>query len=113
MPASAAPGPAAAATLGVQVAASARMVAQRQFVRRAPGDASIAALIDALVRAGGRLTVTEVAAATGESPVRMSGYLAQAVRLLNVDSYPVLQLKDGGRMAELNEPLLRQQFLAD
>jgi hypothetical protein len=41
----------------------------------------------------------------------MSGYLAQAVRLLNVDSYPVLQLKDGGKMVELSEQLLRQQFL--
>jgi hypothetical protein len=102
-----------AATLGAQVVASARMAAQRQFVRRAPGDASIAALVDALVRVGGRLTVTEVATATGESPVRMSGYLAQAVRLLNVDSYPVLQLKDGGRMVEVNEQLLRRQFLSN
>lgn len=88
------------------------MATQRQFVRRAPGDARLAALIDALVRAGGRLTVTEVASAIGESPVRMSGYLAQTARLLNVDSYPVLQVTDGGRMAQLNEALLRQQFLA-
>jgi hypothetical protein len=113
---SAVPGSAAvtapAATLGAHVILSPRMATQRQFVRRAPGDASIAALIDALVRAGGRLTATEVASALGESPVRMSGYLAQAARLLNVDSYPVLQVKDGGRMAELNESLLRQQFLA-
>jgi hypothetical protein len=98
-------------TLGAQIAVSARMTAQRQFVRRAPGDASITALVDALVRAGGRLTVTEVAVATGEPPVRMSGYLAQVARLLNVDSYPVLTLKDGGAMVELNEQLLLQQFL--
>jgi hypothetical protein len=109
--ASASAAPARTATLGVKVAASPRMASQRQFVRRAPGDASIAALIDGLIGAGGRLTVTEAATATGESPVRMSGYLAQAVRLLNVDSYPVLQLKDGGKMVELNEQLLRQQFL--
>ena len=62
--------------------------------------------------AGGRLTVTEVAAVTGEPPVRMSGYIAQVTRLLNVDSYPVLTLKDGGTMVELSEPLLRQQFLS-
>jgi hypothetical protein len=41
----------------------------------------------------------------------MSGYLAQAVRLLNVDSYPVLQVKDGGKTVELSEQLLDQQFL--
>lgn len=100
------------ASLGTQVVGSRRMAGQRQFVRRAPDDSSIAALIDALVQAGGRLTVTEVAAATGVPPVRMSGYLAQVVRLLNVDSYPVLVLKDGGTMVELTEQLLRQQFLA-
>jgi hypothetical protein len=100
------------ASLGAQVVASARMASQRQFVRRAPDDASIAALIDALGAAGGRLTLSEVAAATGEPPVRMSGYLAQVTRLLNVDGYPVLTLKDGGAMVELNEQLLRQQFLS-
>jgi hypothetical protein len=101
------------ASLGTQVVASPRMTAQRQFVRRAPGDAGVAALIDALAVAGGRLTVTEVAAVTAEPPVRMSGYLAQVTRLLNVDGYPVLQLRDGGKMVELNEALLRQQFPAD
>jgi hypothetical protein len=109
--ASASAGQARTDTLGTKVAASTRMASQRQFVRRAPGDASIAALIDALISAGGRLTATEAATATGEAPVRMSGYLAQATRLLNVDSYPVLQVKDGGKMVELNEQLLRQQFL--
>jgi hypothetical protein len=99
-----------AVTLGAQVAASERMAAQRQFVRRAPDDASIAALIDALAGAGGRLTVSEAAAATGQPPVRMSGYLAQVTRLLNVDSYPVLTLRDGGATVELNTQLLRQQF---
>ena len=38
--------------LGTQVVASPRMASQRQFVRRAPDDASVAALIDGLVRAG-------------------------------------------------------------
>jgi len=98
-------------TTGAKVAASPRMASQRQFVRRAPGDASIAALIDALLQAGGRLTVSEAAVAIGEPPVRMSGYLAQATRLLNVDSYPVLQLKDVGKTVALSEQLLEQQFL--
>ena len=68
---------------------------QRQFVRRAPDDASVAALIDGLAQAGGRLTITEAASTAGESPVRMSGYLAHVTRLLNVDGYPVLGTTDG------------------
>jgi len=104
--------PAATATsLGVQVGTSSRMAGQRQFVRRAPGDVSVDALIDALVQAGGSLTLAEAAAAVGEASVRMSGYLAQVVRLLNVDGYPVLGTTDGGRTVKLNEQLLRQQFL--
>jgi hypothetical protein len=99
------------ATVGGRVIASPRLTAQRQIVRRAPTDASIASLIDALSNAGGRLTVTEAAAATGEAPVRMSGYLAQAARLLNVDGYAVLRTTDEGRTVELNPSLLRQQFL--
>jgi hypothetical protein len=99
-------------SLGARVTASARMTAQRQFVRRAPDNASVARLIDTLTQAGGRLTVTEAAAAAGESPVRMSGYLAQIIRLLNVDGYAVLQTKDDGRTVKLNQELLRQQFLS-
>jgi PglZ domain len=102
---------AAPATLGSRVVASARLAVQRQIVRRAPTDTSIAALLDALSAAAGRLTLTEAAAATGEAPVRMSGYLAQAARLLNVDGYAVLRVIDEGRTVELNLPLLRQQFL--
>jgi hypothetical protein len=98
-------------SLGAQIVASSRMAAQRQFVRRAPTDAGVTALIDGLVQAGGRLTITEAATTVGEAPVRMSGYLAQVTRLLNVDGYAVLQLTDGGRMVELNTQLLRQQFL--
>lgn len=98
-------------SLGAQVVASSRMADQRQFVRRAPDDASVAALIDALSQAGGRLTLAETAAAVGEPSVRMSGYLAQVTRLLNVDSYPVLGITDGGRTVELNVQLLKQQFL--
>jgi hypothetical protein len=106
--------PAPTASLGAQVVASSRMASQRQFVRRAPDDAKIAALIDALVTSGGRLTLTEAAAAVAEPVVRMrSGYLAQLTRLLNVDSYPVLTLKDGGTMVDLNEQLLRQQFMVN
>jgi hypothetical protein len=110
-----APVPEALATsLGSQIAASPRMAAQRQFVRRAPDEAKIAALIDALVAAGGRLTIPEAAAVVGEPPVRLtSGYLATVTRILNVDGYAILQTTDNGRAVELNQQLLRQQFAGE
>jgi len=101
----------AAMSLGTQVVASPRMSPQRQLIRRAPSDASVAALIDALAAAGGRITIAEAAEATGEPSVRLrSGYLVTVQRMLNVDGYPVLQVTDEGRTVELNVPLLRQQF---
>jgi hypothetical protein len=101
----------AATSLGARVVASPRMTPQRQLIRRAPADASVAALIDALVAAGGRITIAEAAEATGEPPVRLrSGYLATVQRMLNIDGYPVLQVTDEGRTVELNMQLLRQQF---
>jgi hypothetical protein len=109
-----APVPAATATalsLGQQIVASARMASQRQFARRAPDNASVAALIDGLDQAGGRLTIAEAAHLAGESPVRMSGYIAQTGRLLNVDGYRVIGASDGGRTVVLDTVLLKQQFL--
>jgi hypothetical protein len=100
-------------TLGARVVASARMADQRQFARRAPDNERVAVLIDGMDLAGGTVTLTEAAQLAGEPPVRMSGYLAQVARLLNVDGYRVLGTTDGGRVVELNRPLLRQQFLGD
>ena len=100
-------------TLGGQVAASTRMASQRQTIPRAPAEADVAALIDALARAGGRLTLAEAAAVTGQPAVRMSRYLAQVARLLNVDSYAVLNHSEADRLVELSLPLLRQQFLGE
>jgi hypothetical protein len=105
--------PTAPVTLGTRVVASSRMMSQRQAVPRAPGEPDIAALIDALAQAGGRLTIAEAAAVTGQPPVRMSRYLAQVTRLLNVDSYAVLNHSEADRLVELNLPLLRQQFLGE
>ncbi|HEY0938100.1 MAG TPA: hypothetical protein VGD91_30695, partial [Trebonia sp.] len=101
---------ASGASLGARVVASPRMSGQRAFVRRGPDDASVAALIDALARAGGRLTITEAARAVGEPPVRMSRYLTQVARLLNVDGYAVLRVTDEGRTVEQNTRLLTEQF---
>jgi hypothetical protein len=100
-----------AATLGAKVVTSVRMTDQRQFARRAPDNTRIAALIDGLDQAGGRLTIAEVAQITGEPAVRMTGYVAQVARLLNVDGYRVIGTADGGRTVVLDIRLLREQFL--
>ncbi len=112
-PASPAGSSASAVTLGGRVAASPRMASQRQAIPRAPAEANVAALIDALAAVGGRLSLTEAAAVTGQPAVRMSRYLAQVARLLNVDSYAVLNHSEADRLVELNLPLLRQQFLGE
>jgi hypothetical protein len=100
------------ASLGGRVIGSPLYAAQRAFVRKAPDDAQVAAVIDALDRAGGKLPVTALAAAAGQPAFRLPGYLAQLGRLLNVDGYPVIAIADGGRTAELNLHLLAEQFLS-
>ena len=97
--------------LGEQVVATPVYAAQRQFVRKAPEDAEVATLIDALAEAGGKLPVTVVAKLVGQQPFRMAGYLAQVSRLLNVDGYQVIGESDGGRTVELNVQRLKEQFL--
>jgi len=98
-------------SLGALVVASGLLTAQRAFARRAPGDEQVAALIDGLAQAGGKVPVAVAAQIAGEPVFRMSGYLAQVARLLNVDGYRVIGESDGGRTVELNTGLLRQQFL--
>jgi hypothetical protein len=98
-------------TLGEQVVGSGAYQAQRGFVRKAPDDASVAAIIDGLAAAGGKLPVAEVAALAGQPPFRMAGFLTQLGRLLNVDGYPVIGDSDGGRTVDLNVRLLTEQFL--
>jgi hypothetical protein len=80
-------------------------------VRRAPDGGEVAILVDGLVAAGGKLPVTSAAALVNQPVFRMSGYLAQMAKLLNVDGYVVLAETDGGRTVELNVALLREQFL--
>ena len=98
------------ATLGAVVVASERFAAQRAFVRKAPADGEVVAIIDGLSEAGGKLPVSNVAALAGQPPFRMAGYLAQLGRLLNVDGYPVIGDADSGRTVELNTALLTEQF---
>ena len=100
-------------SLGAQIVASPRMASQREFVRRAPDDASVAALIDGLERAGRKANIAEAAEMVGKPPVRMSGFLPHIARLLNVDGYPVLRIRDDHQTVELNIGLLREQFLGE
>ncbi|WP_329094377.1 BREX-2 system phosphatase PglZ [Actinomadura citrea] len=102
---------AAAAGLGAQVVTSALFAAQRQFVRKAPPGEEVAALIDGLTDAGGRLPTGTAAALVGQPAFRMAGYLSAVGRLLNVDGYPVIGESDGGRTVELDVRLLTLQFL--
>jgi hypothetical protein len=97
--------------LGHRIVGSAVFEGRRMFVRKAPDDTAIAALIDGLAGAGGKLPMAAVAKIVGQPAFRMPGYLAQVSRLLNVDAYPVIGEADGGRTVELNVGLLREQFL--
>ena len=103
--------PESAGSLGAQVASSQMLATQRQYARRAPADEQVAALIDGIAAAGGKVPVAVAAELAGEPVFRMSGYIAQVARLLNVNGYRVLGDADGGRTVELNIELLRQQFL--
>lgn len=97
--------------LGAPVVASEIFAGQRSFVRKAPDDTVVAALIDGLVRAGGKLPLQAAADLIGQPAFRMPGYLVQIGRLLNLDGYQIISTGDGGRTVELNIELLRTQFL--
>ncbi|MFC8415311.1 BREX-2 system phosphatase PglZ [Streptomyces coelicoflavus] len=87
---------------------------QREFVRNAPNGPAVAAAIDALLDAGGKLSPAAVAsaaqAATGKSERNPQRFVTMLERLLNIDGYPVLQLIESGRTVQLDRELLRQQF---
>ncbi|MEV7772739.1 BREX-2 system phosphatase PglZ [Kitasatospora sp. NPDC086791] len=89
----------------------------RQFVRGAPSDTAVAAVLDALLAAGGKLSPGAVAAAaqtaTGKSERNPERFATVLERLLNIDGYPVFQLVESGRTVQLDRALLQQQFLED
>lgn len=99
------------ASLGARVIATELFATQRSFVRAAPAQEKVAALIDAVDAAGGKLPTSAAAEAVGEPVFRMSRFLTATTRLLNVDSYQVLKLSEEGRTVEINLSLLREQFL--
>ncbi|MGA5358806.1 BREX-2 system phosphatase PglZ [Streptomyces purpurascens] len=101
-------------TLGEETVRSAAYRSQREFVRLPPSDAAVAAALDALLGAGGKLSPAAVAAAaqtaTGKSQRNPERFVTVLERLLNIDGYPVLQLLESGRTVHLDRELLRQQF---
>ncbi|MER7898626.1 BREX-2 system phosphatase PglZ [Streptomyces sp. NPDC096046] len=101
-------------TLGEETVRSAAYRSQREFVRLPPSDTAVAAALDALLTAGGKLSPAAVAAAaqtaTGKSQRNPERFVTVLERLLNIDGYPVLQLLESGRTVHLDRELLRQQF---
>ncbi|MEU2179642.1 BREX-2 system phosphatase PglZ [Streptomyces thermolilacinus] len=119
-PTAAAPQSAGHSSLGERIVHTDPYKAQREFVRGvqdAKGDKAVAAALDALVAAGGKLSPGAVAAAaqaaTGRSQRNPERFATVLERLLNIDGYPVLQLVESGRTVQLNKALLEEQFLGD
>lgn len=103
-----------AMSLGEQVVGSEVYEAQKKYVRKAPDGPVVASVVDALVARGGTMSPAALAAAisaTGRVRRNIEGFLATVQRLLNVESYPVLGLVDGGHAVKLDVSLLREQFL--
>jgi PglZ domain len=97
-------------TLGTRVVDSEVYTAQRAFVRRSPGKPEVAAVIDALVTAHGRLSLAAFATKAGRAG-RNPDFLATTLqRLLNVEGYPILSIVDGGSAVRLDVELLKVQF---
>ncbi len=114
-PAPAAPAAAPApATLGSRVVRSSVYANQRKYLRKAPEGRQVAAVVDALAGAGGRLSAAAVGAAAaasgGRAPRNAELFITALQRLLNVEGYPVLELIDSGSTVKLEVDLLREQF---
>lgn len=101
-------------TLGLRVVGSPIYAAQKKYVRKAPDAAQVAAVIDALAEAGGKLSPAAVNAAAagagGRAPRNPDLFVTTLQRLLNVEGYLVVETIDSGRTVELHADLLREQF---
>ncbi len=84
---------------------------QKQLAGRAvPADEVFTKLLSAIDGRGGKMTAAALARAIGLPPMRLSGLLAVASRVLNVDGYAVLSRDDASDTIELDRPLLLKQF---
>ncbi|MDO0926540.1 BREX-2 system phosphatase PglZ [Streptomyces sp. TG1A-8] len=108
--------PPVAQSLGTLVVGSEVYAAQKEYVRKAPEAKVVAAVVDALVSAGGTMSPAALAtaiSATGRVRRNIEGFVTTVQRLLNVEGYPVLGFIDGGHAVKLDVPLLRGQFLPE
>lgn len=78
-----------------------------------PSKTVFIAVIDALIDAGGRLPLGNLASVAGALGRNPRGLVSVMKRVLNRDSYPVLDLVDSGRSVQLNRQLLDEQFPPD
>jgi hypothetical protein len=104
----------APATLGERVTRSPLYAGQKKYLRKAPEARQVAAVVNALAEAGGKLSPAAVSAAAtaagGRAPRNAEMFITALQRLLNIEGYPVLELTDSGRTVELNTELLGEQF---
>ncbi len=70
----------------------------------------VEAAVRALDTSGGRLLKNVFAGRVGITPGRVSSYIAAAQRVLNVESYGILELDETSQTITLNRPLLVKQF---
>ncbi|WP_329045576.1 BREX-2 system phosphatase PglZ [Amycolatopsis sp. NBC_01488] len=97
-------------SVGAQVVATEVYAAQRAFVPKAPDKQTVATVIDALLDADGSLSLSAVAERAGRAARRPEFFAATLQRLLNVDGYSVLSLRDGDRSVKLDREMLQAQF---
>ncbi|GAB2894727.1 BREX-2 system phosphatase PglZ [Streptomyces mayteni] len=106
--------PAAESSLGWLVVDSPLYERQGRFVRRTPERKAVAAVIDALAEAGGKLSIGAVVAAVtasgGRAPRQPEGLITVLSRLLNIEGYDVIGLVDSRSRVSLNVEQLREQF---
>lgn len=84
---------------------------QKQWVARAAlKDEEIRALLEALAERGGKLSKQALAGKLGLAPLRVSGFINAARRVLNVDQTPVLTIDETEGSVSLNQELAKKQF---
>lgn len=107
-----APEPAVVTSRGAQLVASDSFRSAYAGIpaNRVPDPAVFAAVVDALVAAGGRLPAASMLVAGGSVGRNARGVVAALGRVLNRDSFPVITLVDGGRAVALDVDLLNEQF---
>ncbi|NHD18836.1 MULTISPECIES: BREX-2 system phosphatase PglZ [unclassified Actinopolyspora] len=99
-------------TLGEQLVRTQAFQAAHKQGTRAPRHDVFAAVIDALVESPGqRLAVAKVAQAAGQANRNPRGLVSMLTKVLNRDGYAVLRLTEHNQTVELDEALLREQFL--